>query len=259
MLDRKSQLPSLAATNTALVLGVGFGAAGFLALFSLLWLIPTVKFDRKLRIAAGGSTFVSALLGPNFEVFESKGEGGWRWRQAVERSLPAAVKTRLRGEIYKEHLPVKQMFDDAYNPSVDDQSTPKPEQKEQQPQAEETNEEEEESANTRFIQRKLANEQARSDETSITEFPAFLNIAGGKQGWSGIADTRKIRRGVDDFRGRKKVAVPVKAEDAPPAQIEGPVGFFRDKRPDWLKMFDDPATEESKCPIYINDFVCWFH
>lgn len=231
-------------------------AFGITAMFSLptvlaanfifqVWL-PSLSANLKWSASLALSVLVAAIGTSFYEVFESKSNSGWRWKNVEHGYLPPAVEAKLRKEVFGEKTDVvndmEEGYEFEYNPDIDDYGVVNKQSKLFDKMAG-VNVQAEQAHYDNWV--KERKEKMKEPTVSYTPQEAE-KVIGAKARFFEVPEDEFIEQGYRDVTTRlnpwrkKKLQFKKNFVEEP---IVGPYAF-RDKTPDWLRDFSEIFTDK---------------
>jgi hypothetical protein len=233
------------AFKTALAMTLSCTIATALSTVTLLSLLP-VPLAVKLKSAMIASMLTTSFVTSYYEVFESKGKGGSRWAKAQEGTLPADVEAKLAKEVYGSGNKADDLYDYEYNPQIDDYPAQPKYVDELKPVEAGGSGELDEGESLEHFE-KWRQWRRESRRPPVEDAPPETPWVGSKEGmyvtkvptWLSTAYKANVLK-ANNWRDKPARFVKDNTEFE---LITGPFGF-RDKFPEWLKMFGNDVWEE---------------
>lgn len=232
-------------------------AFGITAMFSLptvlvaklvfmLW-FPKLSAELKWSASLACGVLAAAIGTSFYEVFESKSNSGWRWRNVEHGYLPPAVEAKLRKQVFGEKTTdvindMEEGYEFEYNPDVDDEGIVNKQSKLFDKMAG-VNVQAEQAHYEQWVQAR----KEKFKEPSVTYTPSEVErLIGAKSQFFDVPEDAFIEQGYREVTTRlnpwrkKKLQFKKNFVDEP---IVGPYAF-RDKTPEWLKEFSEIFTDK---------------
>ena len=233
------------AFKTALTMTLSCTIATALATVTVLSVFP-LPIAVKLKAAMIASMLTTSFATSFYEVFESKGKGGSRWAKAQEGTLPADVEAKLAKEVYGSGNKADELYDYDYNPQIDDYPAQPKYVDEMKPVEAGGSGELDEGESLEHFE-KWRQWRRESRRPPVEDAPPETPWVGSKEGmyvtkvptWLSTAYKANVLKA---NKWRDKPARFVK-DNTEFELITGPFAF-RDKFPEWLKMFGNDVWEE---------------